>query len=99
MLLTRLTSSASTIDGVASASKQNRRRPVTNTQAANQAIRAAIPKFSLTDEYEWLFLCECGCLTWVARTLAEFDSEGAFANGHSRARTSRMTKDGSKATI
>jgi hypothetical protein len=69
---------------MAGASKQNRDSSGAKSRSANQAIRAAIPKFlpPLTDEYEWLFLCECGCLTWVERTLAEFDSDGAFASGH-----------------
>ncbi len=64
------------------------RAEVANTRRLNQAIREAIRKrvekfpHEGDEDYEWSFLCECGCLSWVRRTSATFDLEGAWLEGH-----------------
>ncbi len=52
-------------------------------KAVNATIRefAADPRVS--DDAEWEFFCECGCLALVPMTLAEFDEgDGVRAPGH-----------------
>lgn len=89
---TRLSSVRFRVFGLAGDGERKRCGVAAESRAMNQAIRAAIPKFSEErlhryDQYEWLFVCECGCLTWVARTLAAFDLEGAFAVRHAPRRS------------
>jgi hypothetical protein len=47
-------------------------------------IRETAERLTAIDEpdFEYVFFCECGCLTQVPLTLAVFATTGALADGH-----------------
>jgi hypothetical protein len=91
MRLTRLSLCAFTVAAMAIGTNAKPRDTVADTRVLNQAIRQSIAKCVESapreddDDFEWSFVCECGCLTWVKRTTASFDQEGAWMDGHNAA--------------
>ena len=52
-------------------------------RAVNTTIREFADDPRIPDDAEWEFFCECGCLTLVQMSIAEFDQdEGVWAAGH-----------------